>query len=300
MAHDNSQIRRVGGVLVVVALAGVLWAEHRRPLRRQTQPKGERDARNFILAALSAATVAVVQKPFTEWLAQRAEQRCWGIRRLNLPGWVETCLAVALMDYTLYLWHVLLHRLPLLWRFHQVHHVDLDMDASTALRFHFGEMLLSVPWRAAQVAFIGVGRKSLMIWNHFLILCVLFHHSNLRLPWRLERALAWIIVTPRVHMIHHSIVEGETNSNWSAGLTLWDFVHGTLRLDIPEDRVTIGVPAFRNPQELTIGKLLAMPFRRQAESWRLPDGTIPTRQLASSAKVPYNTDASLAVAGDNG
>src|SRR5215208_1822575 len=103
------------------------------------------------------------------------------------------------MDYTLYLWHMLTHRVPALWRFHQVHHCDLDMDASTALRFHFAEMAISVPYRAAQVAVLGVAPRPLSIWQTFLFVSILFHHSNLRLPLWLERRLSWMIVTPRMH-----------------------------------------------------------------------------------------------------
>ena len=108
------------------------------------------------------------------------------------------------MDYTLYVWHILTHRVPLLWRFHAVHHVDLDLDASTALRFHFGELAVSVPYRAAQIALLGVDAEALSYWQMFLSLSVLFHHSNVRLPREFESVLSWFVVTPRMHGIHHS------------------------------------------------------------------------------------------------
>ena len=122
-------------------------------------------------------------------------------RRLHssLPAHVATA-PVIMMDYTLYCWHVLIHRVPALWRFHAVHHVDLDMDASTALRFHFGEMAMSVPYRAAQVAMIGVSPRALSIWQALLFLSVMFHHSNVRLPRSFERWLVRFIVTPRMHV----------------------------------------------------------------------------------------------------
>jgi sterol desaturase/sphingolipid hydroxylase (fatty acid hydroxylase superfamily) len=179
-------------------------------------------------------------------------------------------LAVVALDYTLYLWHVLTHRVPFLWRFHQVHHVDLDLDASTAIRFHFGEMALSVPWRAAQVLVLGVSPRALALWQKLTLIEILFHHSNLELPLEVERWLCCFVVTPRMHGIHHSIVEEEINSNWSSGLTLWDFLHGTLRLDVPQDEIIIGVPAYRKPEELTLPNLLAMPFAPQRPSWQLP------------------------------
>lgn len=275
----SRRVARAGSVLVVLMLGVLLWGESRRPLRRQTQPRPERDVRNLAMALISAIAVGLIEVPTVRCLADLAERRKWGIRRLGLPQWAETVLAVLLMDYTLYLWHVAIHRCKFLWRFHQVHHVDLDMDVTTATRFHFGEMLLSIPYRWAQILLIGVGRRSLAIWQRFLLLCVIFHHSNLRLPPRLESLLARFVMTPRLHTIHHSIVESETNSNLSSGLTLWDRVHGTFRLDVPAEDVTIGVPAFRDPKELTLIRLLKMPFGRQRPSWQLPSGTAPSHRL---------------------
>jgi sterol desaturase/sphingolipid hydroxylase (fatty acid hydroxylase superfamily) len=106
-----------------------------------------------------------------------------------------------------------------------------------------------------------------------------FHHSNIKLPFELERRLSLVIVTPRMHGIHHSIVERESNANWSVVFSCWDRLHRTLRLDVPHDAVVIGVPAYRSPGELTFGKLLALPFRRQRAWWRLPDGRYPERRL---------------------
>jgi sterol desaturase/sphingolipid hydroxylase (fatty acid hydroxylase superfamily) len=266
--------------LLVLLLAGLLvWGESRRPLRRQTQSRPAREVRNLGTALISAAVVGLIEVPSVRPLADLVERRAWGIRRLRLPHWAEIVLAVLLMDYTLYLWHVAIHRCKFLWRFHQVHHVDLDMDVTTALRFHFGEVLLSVPYRWTQILLIGVGRRSLAIWQRFLLLCVIFHHSNLKLPPQLESLLARFVMTPRLHTIHHSTVEGETNSNWSSGLTLWDRLHGTFRLDVPVEDVTIGVPAFQDPKELTLIGLLKMPFGRQRPSWQFPPGTAPSRQI---------------------
>jgi sterol desaturase/sphingolipid hydroxylase (fatty acid hydroxylase superfamily) len=260
----------VSGAILLGTFAALAVAETRRPLRVQRHGKARRDLRNLAVAALSAATLQALERPVVDPLARAVERRRWGLlQRLPLPRWAEIPLAVALMDWTLTLWHVAAHRIPFLWRLHQVHHTDLDMDASTALRFHAAEMAASVPYRAAQVALIGVGPRALSVWQTFLFASVLFHHSNLRLPARLERALSALIVTPRMHGIHHSAVEAETNSNWSSGLTLWDRLHGTLRRDVPQRAIAIGVPAWRRPEELTLGRLLAMPFRRQRPTWRL-------------------------------
>ena len=157
--------------------------------------------------------------------------------------------------------------MPWLWRFHAVHHVDLDLDASTAIRFHFGELTQSVAWRAAQIVLIGVTPLSLSVWQAALIPSILFHHSNVRLSEATERLLSRFMVTPRMHGIHHSAVQNETDSNWSSGFNFWDRLHGTLRLDVPQDEITIGVPAFQDPGEVTLPKILAMPFGEQKAMW---------------------------------
>src|SRR5437899_5118113 len=142
----------------------------------------------------------------------------------------------------------LTHRVPFLWRFHVVHHI-----------------------RAAQVVTIGVSPLALSIWQTGLLVSILFHHSNVHLPVVLECRLALVVVTPRLRGIHHSIVRAETDSNWSSGLTLWDRLHGTLRLDVLQDAITIGVPAYREPREVTLPRILAMPFARARPSWQLPE-----------------------------
>jgi sterol desaturase/sphingolipid hydroxylase (fatty acid hydroxylase superfamily) len=180
------------------------------------------------------------------------------------------------MDYTTYLWHRLNHAAPL-WRFHAVHHTDLDLDASTAARFHVGELVASVAARAVQVLVVGVSPGGALVWEVAELLAAEFHHSNLRLPVSIERPLACVFVTPRMHGIHHSIVERETSSNWSVVLSCWDRLHRTLRLDVPQAEIVIGVPAYRDPRELGVLALLAMPFRQQRATWILPSGEHPDR-----------------------
>lgn len=189
------------------------------------------------------------------------------------------------MDYTLYLWHRLMHRSDLIWRFHLPHHVDLDLDASTAVRFRFSELGLSVPWRAGQIALIGVSPTALSIWQTALTMSILFHHSNVRLPIELENWLCRVIVTPRMHGIHHSIVRGEQESNFSSGLTLWDMLHGTLKLNVPQEEITIGVPAYRDASEVGLSNILTMPFRTQRPTWQLPENGEPSRPT-----IPLSSD----------
>ncbi len=261
----------VSAPLVVGAFGLLVWLERRRPLRRAVEPKVRREARNVAFAALSAAALRVTEKPVADALTALVERRRWGLLKLaRLPSWLEVAAACLLLDYTLYLWHVLTHRAPCLWRFHVVHHVDLDLDASTALRFHFAELVLSVPWRAGQILLIGVSPLALSAWQTFLLLSIMFHHSNVELPVGLERRLNRLFVTPRMHGIHHSMVKEETNSNWSSGLTVWDRLHGTLRLDVPQDEIVIGVPAYREPKDVGLIEILKMPFGEERPTWLLP------------------------------
>lgn len=215
------------------------------------------------------ATIALVERPLTKRLAEAAVSKRRGlVQRLPLPEAGRDVLAVVLSDYAMYWWHVATHRVPLLWRFHLVHHVDLDLDASTALRFHAVDMLISAPVRAAQVAVIGVSPRALAIWQNWFFGSVLFHHSNTRLPDRLDHVLSGVITTPRMHGTHHSAARDATGSNWSSGLALWDHLHGTFRGDKRTWQTAIGVPAYRDPAETRLLASLTMPFQAERDAWQ--------------------------------
>jgi len=264
-------IKLLGASVAFATLGVVVYLENRRPLRRRVESKLVRDARNLAVAGITAIVLSVVETPVTSRLTKLVQKRKWGLLKfIRLPQWLEIPLAIVLLDYTLYVWHVLTHRVPFLWRFHLVHHIDLDLDASTALRFHFAEMIVSVPWRAAQIVVIGVSPLSFAAWQAFLFPSILFHHSNVRLPKDVEKFLSYLIVTPRMHGIHHSIVEEETNSNWSSGLAIWDRLHGTLKTDVPQDKIIIGVPTYREPDEVGLTKIMKMPFEEQKLARDLP------------------------------
>ena len=247
-------------------LAALVLLERKRPLRRERESKLRRNSRNLTVAALGALTVHLLEAPVVRPLARSVEQRRLGLlKQLRLARPLEIIAAVILMDYTLYLWHVLTHRVPFLWRFHAVHHVDLDLDASTALRFHFGELAVSVPYRAAQILLIGVDAEELSCWQMFLSLSILFHHSNVRLGRRMESALSWFLVTPRMHGIHHSNEPAEANANWSSGLACWDRIHRTFRLDIPQEQIHIGVKGIVTEERVRLSEILTQPFRNVPE-----------------------------------
>ncbi len=250
-----------GGIFAVGAFAAFYVLEKKRPLREQIEQKELGTLRNLAIASTAGAAINFLEKPVAEKLTKFVEEKNFGILKIfKLPKFLEIALAVILLDYTLYLWHVFTHKLPFLWRFHQVHHADLDLTASTAIRFHFGEMTISVIFRAGQILLIGVSPKALEIWQTLLILSVFFHHSNINLPKSFEEKLEKIIVTPRLHGIHHSEKQDEMDSNWSSGLSVWDFLHGTFRSDIPQNEIRIGVSGFNTKEDVTLGKMLIEPF----------------------------------------
>jgi sterol desaturase/sphingolipid hydroxylase (fatty acid hydroxylase superfamily) len=195
------------------------------------------------------------------WLAVNNQDWQFGLSYwLVAPVWMENILAFLLLDYSNYIWHILLHKLPILWRFHLVHHTDLDLDITTAFRFHFGEMLGSILFRGAAILIIGASPIMVLIYEIVFEAATQFHHSNTKLPFRLERFLNYLIVTPRMHGIHHSMVKRETDSNYSVIFSFWDRIHKTVRLNIHQDEIVTGVPAYADERELTIGKLLKLPF----------------------------------------
>lgn len=257
-------------VLAGVAVLTLLMAERRRPSRPSTQPEPRRTIRNLAMGAGCAIVINLIEKPLTERLTATVEHRRIGVAQ-RLPEPLRDPAAFLLLDWAMYGWHVATHRAPFLWRFHRVHHVDLDMDASTALRFHFADMAVSVPFRLAQVAVAGAGPRAHKMWQAFFFASVLFHHSRLKLPDGLERFLNRWLTTPGMHDIHHRADPAALNSNWSSGLAFWDHLHRTFRADAPD--APIGVPGCE--QSLTVPQLLALPMRSERHGTDRPQPVEP-------------------------
>ena len=256
----------------LVGLAALLVAaERRRPLRSPRAKRAPRQARNLALTVLAGLTIAIAETPITVMLARRVVRRRLGLlQQVPLPAWAEIVGGVVLMDGAQWVWHYLTHAVPVLWRFHAVHHVDADMDASTATRFHPGELLLSVPFRAAQIRVLGISPRVLAAWQTLTTAQILFQHSNVRLPERLDRALAAVIVTPRMHGIHHSNRPEEQGSNWGTIFSLFDRALGLQRLDVPARSITIGLRGLGDAPVLDpdLAASLALPFTSIASSPR--------------------------------
>ncbi len=259
----------ITAAVVIATFALLLLLETIAPLRRATEPKVRRVARNLVIAGIAGAFAELLRLPLLVPAIQWTNAKQIGIlNAIPMPSAVRVVVAIVLLDYTLWWWHWLSHRVPFLWRFHLVHHIDRDLDASTALRFHFGEHALSVFFRMAQVIVIGAPAAALFLWQLILFVAILFHHSNLRLPVRLEAFVVRFVVTPRMHGIHHSDRRGEADSNWSSILSIWDRLHGTLLLGVPQDEVIIGVPAYTTAPDVTVATVLLVPFRHQRDDWQ--------------------------------
>jgi sterol desaturase/sphingolipid hydroxylase (fatty acid hydroxylase superfamily) len=271
----------IRGIIIGSWIVGLIWFESRRALRAVHRSKAQRDLRNLMIAAPAGAVMQCLEMPVAMGLSGFVRKKGWGILpHSSLPPLAGTIIGIVLLDYSLYWWHFLTHRISWLWRFHQVHHLDREMDATTALRFHFGEIAISVLFRALQIAIIGPTPGTVAAWQVFVFLCILFHHSNVRLPIAVERKLAMILITPRLHGIHHSIAPEQVNSNWSSGLSLWDWLHATLRTETPQDEITIGVAGFLSEDQVTLGKSLTLPFR---EAGSIPEyDRVPVRQSFSA------------------
>lgn len=266
----------IGSFILIGAFGLLFIAEMVSQLRRRTQPRLKRIVINFLLSLPAFTLLRLLLIPAMVWLAGKNAGWHAGLNHwYTAPVWIKGAVAFLLLDYTNYLWHILNHKVPLLWRFHLVHHVDLDLDVTTAVRFHFGEIIGSVLFRGAAVLLTGASPPVVLVYEIAFEAATQFHHSNLRLPLRLERAISKVFVTPRMHGIHHSVFRNETDSNYSVIFSWWDRLHKTLCLHVPQHQLTIGVPSYHDPQELTVGYLLKLPFTRIREwgkNWEKRNG----------------------------
>jgi sterol desaturase/sphingolipid hydroxylase (fatty acid hydroxylase superfamily) len=271
--------------LILVAVFLLLLAlEAAFALRQRTRPRRRRLPVNFALTAGAIAVGLLVVRPVGLAVSFWAANRHFGLLHLlSLPTPVAVLLGLVLMDLTFYWWHRANHRFFLLWRFHGVHHLDLDMDVTTATRFHFGEILYSTGFRVLQAGLLGVDAFTYLLYEVTYQAGNMFQHANLRLPLLLERILNKILVTPRMHGIHHSVVGEEVGSNFSVVFRWWDVLHRTLKLNIPQQDIIIGVAGYLSPEHNRLWHLVVLPFRFSKTYYLFPDGSEPKRLPAVTA-----------------
>ncbi len=240
-----------------------LW-EFAAPRRQQSIGRTSRWPSNIGVVVLDTLIVRILFPTTAVGLALFAEAKGFGLfNTWPVAGWVAVITSVVILDFVIYLQHVLFHAVPGLWRLHRMHHADLEFDLTTGARFHPIEIVLSMLIKLAVIGALGAPAVAVLIFEVLLNATAMFNHSNVRLPASADRVLRWFIVTPDMHRVHHSVVVRETNSNFGFNLPWWDRLFGTYR-EQPEaghERMTIGVDEIRNPAEQRLDRMLTQPFR---------------------------------------
>jgi sterol desaturase/sphingolipid hydroxylase (fatty acid hydroxylase superfamily) len=234
------------------------------PRRALKLPRRSRWPANLGMVALNTVIVRLLFPAAAVGVALAAEDRGWGLlHQPGVPAWAAMAAGIALLDLAVYLQHVMFHAVPALWRLHRMHHADLDIDFTTGARFHPVEIVLSMLIKFAVIAALGVPAAAVVLFEVLLNATSMFNHGNVRVPAAIEPALRWLVVTPDMHRVHHSIERDETNSNFGFNLSLWDRLFGTYRAQprAGHQAMTIGIPDFREPGDCAgIAGMLRMPF----------------------------------------
>jgi sterol desaturase/sphingolipid hydroxylase (fatty acid hydroxylase superfamily) len=257
-------IRLSAFALVFAAMA--LW-EIAAPRRKLVAGRKARWPSNLGMLGLDALAVRVLIPTAAVGAALLAAGRGWGLFHLaGLRLSIAALLGFLVLDLVIYGQHVLFHKVPMLWRLHRMHHADLDIDVTTGGRFHPFEILISTAIKIAVVIAFGIPVVAVLLFEVVLNATSMFNHANVTMPAALDRALRWLVVTPDMHRVHHSILRQETDSNFGFNLPWWDRLFGTYRAapQAGHDGITIGLPIFRNPRELRLDRLLTQPFRNDS------------------------------------
>lgn len=246
-------------ILVVMAS----W-EMVAPRRRREIPRLLRWSSNLGIVVVDAILVRLTFPVVAVGLAIVAAERGWGLFNVfGTPTWIAFIASILALDLAIYLQHVMFHAVPALWRLHRMHHADLEFDVTTGLRFHPIEILLSMGIKLAVVAALGPPAVAVLVFEIVLNAAAMFNHSNVQIPLGLDRILRWLVVTPDMHRVHHSIDPTETNSNFGFNLPWWDRLLGTYLAQPREghDAMTIGIKRFRTQRDLWLDAMLIQPFR---------------------------------------
>lgn len=251
-------------LIAVAALVLLLGLESWAPAALGRRHRLRHAARNLALGLFNAVALALLAAPLIARVSLWAESGGFGLLRLiPLPAAAATVAAILLFDAWMYLWHRANHEIGFLWRFHRVHHSDPEMDATTAVRFHTGEILISSALRLAVIPLLGITIHQLLVYEMLLLPVILFHHSNVRFPERVDRRLRLIIVTPAIHRVHHSRLRVETDSNYSSVFSFWDRISGTIRLRRDGQPVNFGLDEYDGEEWQRITGMLGAPYRQR-------------------------------------
>lgn len=252
------------GVLLVMALAETLL-----PRRKRNFERSRRWAANFIIAGIDTLALRLLFPIAAIGTAFAMQATGFGLFNLTgWPQWLEGLIAFLLLDLAIYVQHVASHKIPILWRLHQVHHTDRDIDVTTAIRFHPVEIVLSMLYKMAIVALVGAPPLAVFLFEVALNACAMFNHANLNLPRRVDALLRLILVTPDMHRVHHSTEWRETDSNYGFNLSLWDRLFSTYvpQPRLGHDGMVIGLEQYQTDEPTRLGWSLLLPFRSKQVS----------------------------------
>ncbi|MBW4054266.1 MAG: sterol desaturase family protein [Proteobacteria bacterium] len=246
------------GVLLLVALGEII-----SPHRPLVDSKRRRWFTNLTLVVIDTTAVRLLFPILPVAVAYMAETRGWGLfNAVSLAFWLRALLSFLLLDFIIYLQHVLFHYTPILWRLHRMHHTDLDLDVTSGNRFHPLEIIISILIKLAAVIILGAPAQAVLAFEVVLNACAMFNHGNIKLPVAFDHLLRLFLVTPDMHRVHHSTIVRETNSNFGFNFPWWDRLCGTYRSQPEKGHLdmTIGLTEYRDPQRLTLLRLLLQPF----------------------------------------
>ena len=261
MAYEKAiRMSAFFGILGVMALWEIL-----APRRVLTVSKAVRWVNNLGIVFFNSFLLRLIFPAAAVGMASFASTQGWGIfNYFELPFWLVVITSVVIMDFIIYLQHVMVHAIPTLWRFHRMHHADLDFDVTTGARFHPIEIILSMLIKFATIVVLGPPVLAVVIFEVVLNVTAMFNHGNVRLPLGIDRVLRWFIVTPDMHRVHHSVEDDEANSNFGFNLPWWDRLFGTYR-DQPRaghEGMTIGIHKYRDAKQVTwLSGMLLLPFK---------------------------------------
>lgn len=249
-----------GGLFMIMALLEIL-----RPRRRQQFKRQQRWFSNLGILVLSAMLARIILPWAPVGVAIYADQQGIGLfHQLGLNGAVFIVLGVLMLDFMIYVQHVVMHKVPILWRLHRLHHADLDYDVTTGIRFHPIEIILSLLYKMALILILGADPVSVVLFEVILNAMAMFNHANFKLPLGLDRVLRLVFVTPDMHRVHHSSNQNETDSNYGFNISLWDRLCKTYVAQPVKghEHMEIGLEYLREPTELRLDHMLIQPFKR--------------------------------------
>jgi sterol desaturase/sphingolipid hydroxylase (fatty acid hydroxylase superfamily) len=269
LAHEPA-IRLAAFAAVLAAM--VLW-EFLAPRRSRPLPRRRRWPANLGVVVLNTVIVRLLFPAAAVGLALSAQSGGWGLlHRSEVPAWGAVVAGIVLLDLAIYLQHVMFHAVPALWRLHRMHHADLDIDVTTGARFHPVEIVLSMLIKFAAIAALGVPPAAVLLFEVLLNATSMFNHGNVRIAPALEPVVRWLVVTPDMHRVHHSVERDETNSNFGFNLSIWDRLFGTYKAqpDAGHEGMSIGIREHRDEREVDrLPGMLALPFRGAASGYTI-------------------------------